>query len=245
MDTWDQYEDYISWAKHWITLIPQLLTPTGNCVIFGGMQYQGEKSGDLLELMHHIRHHSDLRLVNVIIWYYKYGMSAHRFFANRHEELVWYGKTKGYYFDLDAVRIPYDESTKAAYKRDKRLNPATIDKGKNPTNVWEIGRLHGNSKERVGHPTQKPAALIRRIIRGLSFPGSIVVDPFAGSGVTGKVCIEERRHSIQMDTNPQLKTYFDKQLAPLPKKIKQTAHIELLRTHQDLPAFIHNRMHTT
>jgi hypothetical protein len=42
------------------------------------------------------------------------------------------------------------------YKKDKRLNPESIEKGKNPTNVWEIGRLNGNSVERVGHPTQKP-----------------------------------------------------------------------------------------
>ena len=50
--------------------------------------------------------------------------------------------------------------------KDKRLNGETVDKGKNPTNVWEIGRLNGNSKERVGHPTQKPTEMIRRFVRG-------------------------------------------------------------------------------
>ena len=67
-------------------------------------------------------------------------MSAHRFFANRHEEAVWLSKTKKYYFDLDSVRVPFDEATKEMYKKDKRLNPESIDKGKNPTNVWEIER---------------------------------------------------------------------------------------------------------
>jgi len=60
-------------------------------------------------------------------------LSAHRFFANRHEEIAWFGKTAKYYFDLDAVREPFDDATKAAYKRDKRLRPESVDKGKNPT----------------------------------------------------------------------------------------------------------------
>ena len=68
--------------------------------------------------------------------------------------------------------------------------PESLDKGINPTNVWKIPRLNGNSKERVGHPTQKPKELIERLVRSLSFPGSTVLDFFAGSGVTGRVAIE-------------------------------------------------------
>jgi len=154
-----------------------------------------------------------MRLANMIIWYYKNGMSAHRFFANRHEEIAWFGKSKRYYFDLDAVRVQYDEPTKIAYKRDKRLRPESIDKGKNPTNVWEIGRLNANSVERVGHATQKPRALIERLVRSLSYPGSVVLDFFAGSGVTARVCVEQRRHSISGDTDPQLYDYLQKQLS--------------------------------
>ena len=84
---------------------------------------------------------------------------------------------------LDAVRVQFDEATKALYKKDKRLNHESIEKRKNPTNVWEIGRLNSNSVERVGHPTQKPLELVRRFIRALSYPGSLVLDFFAGSGL--------------------------------------------------------------
>ena len=98
------------------------------------------------------------------------------------------------------------------HKKDKRLNPESIDKGKNPTNVWEIGRLNGNSVERVGHPTQKPLEIIRRFIRALSYEGSIVLDFFAGSGTTGRVCIEENRHSIMVDADVSLNTYFKKHI---------------------------------
>jgi site-specific DNA-methyltransferase (adenine-specific) len=56
-------------------------------------------------------------LANLIVWNYPNGMSAQRFFANRHEEIAWFGKTAKYYFDLDSVREPYDEVTKAAYHK--------------------------------------------------------------------------------------------------------------------------------
>jgi site-specific DNA-methyltransferase (adenine-specific) len=212
LDTWDSFENYLDWAKQWVDQIDRILKPEGNCIIFGGFQYQDLKKGDLLEILHYSRHNTKLRFTNLIIWYYKNGMSAHRYFANRHEEFVWLTKTKKYYFDLDSVRAPYDEKSKVLALKDKRLNPVNVEKGKNPTNVWEIGRLNGNSKERVGHPTQKPLEIIRRLVKSLSYPGSIVLDFFAGSGTTGRVCIEEARNSILIDNDPKLNEYFNKHI---------------------------------
>jgi len=209
---WDTFQNYIEWAARWLDEIDRVLTDNGNFVVFGGYQYQDIKKGDLLEIMHYLRHNSDLLFANLIIWHYKNGMSAHRFFANRHEEILWYAKTKKYYFDLDAVRIEFDEETKELYKRDKRLNPESVEKGKNPGNVWDIPRLNGNAKERVGHPTQKPLEVVRRLVRGLSYPGSIVLDFFAGSGTTGRVCIEEKRHCIMVDNDIMTIEYFNKHL---------------------------------
>ncbi len=205
---WDFYDDYIEWAKHWIDESYRVLSPNGSLVIFGGMQFQGVKSGDLIEIIYYVRHFTQFRLVNTIIWYYKNGMSAHRFFANRHEELIWLTKTDKYYFDLDSVRVKYDEETLKLYLKDKRLNPEVTKKGKNPTNVWEIGRLNSNSLERTGHPTQKPLEIIRRLVKALSYPDSIVLDFFAGSGTTGRVCIEEKRNCILVDTDPKSKEYY-------------------------------------
>lgn len=212
MASWDTFNDYMEWAKQWLNEIERILTDNGNFVIFGGYQYQDSKKGDLLEIMHYLRHNTKLLFVNLIIWYYKTGMGAHRFFSNRHEEILWYGKTKKYYFDLDSVRIPFDEKTKELYKRDKRLNHESIEKGKNPTNVWSVPRLNANSFERVGHPTQKPLEVIRRLVKGLSYPSSIVLDFFAGSGTTGRVCIEEKRHSVLVDSDEKTIDYFNKHL---------------------------------
>lgn len=215
LETWDKFSNYLEWAKQWLDELYRVMSDNANCVIFGGFQFQDLKQGDLLEVLHYTRHNTKLRLINLIVWYYKNGMSAHRYFANRHEEAIWLSKTKKYYFDLDAVRVPYDEESKKAALRDKRLIAANIEKGKNPTNVWEIGRLNGNSSERVGHPTQKPKEVIRRFVRALSYEGAVVLDFFAGSGTTGAVCIEENRHSIMVDSDSSLKEYFNKHLQKL------------------------------
>ena len=210
---WDDVADYVDWAGRWLTEVERVLAPSGNFVLFGGLQYQGEAGGgDLLSLIGWMRQHSRMLLANLIIWNYPNGMGAQRFFANRHEEIAWFARTPKYFFDLDAVRRPLDPQTLEIYKRDKRLNPESLDKGINPTNVWRIPRLNGNSKERVGHPTQKPKELIERIIRSLSYPGSTVLDFFAGSGVSSRVAIETRRHSISSDVDDAFLTYFRRHL---------------------------------
>lgn len=236
LDTWDVYEDYLAWARQWLCEIYRVLKPTGNCVIFGGFQFQNRKCGDLLEIMHYLRHQTNLMFVNLIVWHYRNGMGARRFFSNRHEEAIWVAKSAKYYFDLDSVRIPYSEVAKVQALKDKRLNPANIEKGKNPTNVWEVGRLNANSSERVGHPTQKPVELIRRFVRALSRKCDIVLDCFAGSGTTGRVCMEEGRHSILVDTNPEIKDYFAQHISNMENTI---GHLDYeLREHQQVDMLI-------
>jgi site-specific DNA-methyltransferase (adenine-specific) len=213
---WDVHADYLAWASKWLAEAERVLAPTGSLALFGGLQYQAEAgSGDLLTLIQHLRGNSSMLLANLIVWNYPNGMSAQRFFANRHEEIAWFGKTSRYYFDLDSVREPYDETRKAAYRKDKRLRPESVEKGRNPTNVWQMPRLNGNSKERVGHPTQKPREVIQRLVRALSYPGSVVLDFFAGSGVTTRVAIEEGRHSIACDADAIVHDYLKKQLGML------------------------------
>ena len=213
MAGWDVWENYIAWASEWLSEAERVLSPSGCMAIFGGLQYQDEAdSGDLLGILSHMRKSSVMKLINLIVWNYPNGMSAHRFFASRHEEILLFAKTKKYYFDLDSVREPYDQKTKEIYKKDKRLNHATIEKGKNPTNVWKISRLNSNSKERVGHLTQKPRLLIQRLVRALSYPGSIVLDFFAGSCSTVRVAIEEKRHSLACDNDPKVLDYLSQQL---------------------------------
>lgn len=216
MAEWDSPDGYVTWAAKWLAALERTLAPHGSLVLFGGLQYQGEQGGDLLDIMHHLRGQASLRLVNLIIWNYPNGMSAHRFFANRHEEIAWYAKGAKYVFNLDEVREPFDPDTLRRYLRDPRLRSENVRKGRNPTNVWRIGRLNGNSRERVGHPTQKPRELIARLIRALSHPGHWVIDPFAGSGVTTRMAIELGRHSVAIDNDPSLNDFLDRQMLDSP-----------------------------
>lgn len=233
---WDSYSNYIDWAAQWLEEAYRVLSKSGNMVIFGGTQFQDVKSGDLIEIIYHCRHNTKFRLVNTIIWYYKNGMSAHRYFANRHEEVIWLTKTDKYYFDLDSVRVKYNDKELQIALKDKRLIPKNVIKGKNPTNVWEIGRLSGNSLERVGHPTQKPLEIIRRLVKSLSYPDSVVLDFFAGSGTTGRVCIEEKRNCIMCDIDPQSQVYFQKHL----DNMKKTDLANSFNMDETLDEFFHN-----
>jgi len=224
---WDQHTNYIDWTSNWLREAERVLAPTGSLVVFGGFQFQKEAgSGDLLDIMHHLRYNSKMLLVNVIVWYYQSGMSAHRFFANRHEEIAWFAKSQKYTFNLDAVRIPFDEETKKLYMKDKRLRPESVQKGKNPTNVWLIPRLNANSHERVGHPTQKPLALLDRLICALSTPGSVVLDFFAGSGTTARACVDNGRHSVNSDIDSAFPGYLNAILQQCP---------DLAQSRIDLP----------
>ena len=222
---WDIYDNYIEWAAKWLDEAYRVLSKTGSMVIFGGIQFRDVKSGDLIDIIHHVRYNTKFKLINTIIWRYKNGMSAHRYFANRHEEVIWLAKSNDYYFDLDSVREPYSEKELEAALKDKRLNPENTMKGKNPTNVWEINRLNGNSKERVGHPTQKPVEIIDRFVKALSYPGSVVLDFFAGSGTVGRVCILEGRHCLMCDNDPIAKEYFKKHLDLMKDMGQKTKYI--------------------
>ena len=227
LSEWDVYDNYVEWASRWLDEAYRVLSPNGNMVIFGGIQFRDAKSGDLIDIIHHLRHATKFKLINTIIWHYFNGMSAHRYFANRHEEIIWLAKTNDYYFDLDSVREPYSARDLELALKDKRLNPENTKKGKNPTNVWGVNRLNGNSKERVGHPTQKPVEIIDRLVKSLSYPGSTVLDFFAGSGTVGRVCIKEGRHCLMSDIDPATADYFKKHLELMEKLGQNTQYIEI------------------
>lgn len=197
---WDSFDDdFINFSLNWIELSMEKLKDNGSFFIFGGVNYQ--KGNDLLTLISILR--KKYHFINMIIWYYRSGFGAQRFFSNRYELIVWFTKSRNYHFDLDAVRIKYDQKTLQTYLKDKRLNPENVKKGKNPTNVWEIERLSANSEERLGHPTQKPEELIKRIILATTKKGDLVLDPFLGSGTTAAVCKKLERDCIGMEINPE------------------------------------------
>ena len=143
--------------------------------------------------------------VNEIIWWYKdaSGISK-KGFRKKHDTLYLYSKSENYYFNADPVREDYSESTKKqaekgtiSYGRPTKINKL----GKYPTDLWQIAIINSQAKERLGYPTQKPEALLERIIKASTNEDSIVLDCFCGSGTTAAVAERLGRRWIMADLN--------------------------------------------
>ncbi len=145
------------------------------------------------------------KFVNEIVWWYKDPSGGTtRSFRRKHDILLFYAKTADYIFNVDKVRVPYSEGTlkqaKAGVKsfgKVVKVNPL----GKLPDDVFEISIINSQSKERVDYPTQKPEALLERVINASSNEDSIVLDCFIGSGTTAAVAEKLGRRWIAADLN--------------------------------------------
>ena len=131
-------------------------------------------------------------LKNIIIWNFDWGGSTNKRFASRYEFVLFLTKDKKKWtFNLDDVKIP-----SLNYRPDRYKSQL-----KNPTDVWKIPLVSGNSKERTAHPAQFPEKLIERIVKVSTNSGGIVLDPFIGSGTTAIVSKRLGRKYVGYDTN--------------------------------------------
>ncbi|MYA19577.1 MAG: site-specific DNA-methyltransferase [Chloroflexi bacterium] len=118
-----------------------------------------------------------LRLWDRIIWRYWGGHAFKRKFTNKHETILWFVKPGAEpVFNVDHVR-------ERAKEYDKRNNFW----GRNPGNVWEVDRVAFGSTEQTSHIAVFPEEVTERIVRACSEPGSLILDPFSGSGTVPKV----------------------------------------------------------
>lgn len=138
---------------------------------------------------------------NEIIWCHYGGGQSKRWFPRKHDTLLAYHKGPGWTFNADEVRVPY-ESSYASTVFGKRGDPdqrvyLPNPKGKIPEDFWIINRPYG--REVLGYPTQKPEALLERIIKASSNEGDLVLDPFCGCGTAVVVAEGLRRRWIGID----------------------------------------------
>ncbi len=129
---------------------------------------------------------------NEIVWCYRGAGYPKKDFGKRHDIIFRISKTANYLFNLDDVREEYAETTKKRFSHyignkrksgdfgEQSLNPL----GKQPDDWWQIQPIAPSAKERTGYPTQKPLALLDRIIKASSDEGDIVLDPFCGCATT-------------------------------------------------------------
>ena len=125
---------------------------------------------------------------NEMVWYYENASRGQKQWAKSHDIMLYYGKVQSeVLFNRDAVLVPYKSGMTAwRYKKAGKEPPA----GKTPDDVIVLPSLNTMDKERTGWSTQKPLALLERIIKASSNPGDIVFDPFCGCG-TALVAAEQ------------------------------------------------------
>jgi site-specific DNA-methyltransferase (adenine-specific) len=145
-----------------------------------------------------------LVMVNEIIWDRRVpsmGGSVRKF-SSVHDTIGLFSPSKEYFFDIDAVRIPYDPETKRARTRTAFVGKKWLEIGYNPKDVWSVTRLHRQDPEREEHPTQKPLELVERMVLASCPAGGLVLDPFMGSGTVAVAALKHGRRIIGFETNP-------------------------------------------
>ena len=129
-------------------------------------------------------------LVNEIVWHHPpEPVDQNDRFASSHDTIFWYSKTGRHYFNEVSIAKPGQEESEA-------------EEGEVPGTVWSMVVEADDLRQAVGYPTQKPEALLERIVLVASAPGSIVMDCFMGSGTTGAVAMRTGRRFIGVDVCP-------------------------------------------
>lgn len=149
---------------------------------------------------------------NEIIWSYRRWPSPSSHYQRMHDTLLFYAKGNNgptvFHGDYEPNSPSYVKRFKGKTQMldpDTRTRKITLDtdsQGLPRRDVWEISIIAGFSKERIGYPTQKPIALLKRIIQTSSNEGDIVLDPFCGCGTAIEAAQEENRRWIGIDITP-------------------------------------------
>jgi site-specific DNA-methyltransferase (adenine-specific) len=219
-------DDYLAWTERWIDIALPKLKPNGSLYIFLTWRFTPEIFVMLKKRM---------TMMNEIIWDRRVpsmGGSV-RSFSSVHDTIGFFVRRKDYYFDLDAVRIPYDAATKKARSRSIFVGAKWLEVGYNPKDLWSVSRLHREHAERVDHPTQKPLEIIERMLKASCPPGGLVLDPFMGSGTTALAARKLGRHFVGFELNQDYCEIIQQRLAmaaaPVKKKVaagrKKTATV--------------------
>ena len=147
---------------------------------------------------------------NEIVWCYMGGGKSKSAFGKKHDTILRYSMGAGFAFNCDAVRIPYagegknrTDASRWGSRRKGGSPYAPNALGKVPEDWWFMHQLNSNAPERTGYPTQKPLALLRRIIDASSNDGDMVLDPFCGCA-TACIAAEQRgRQWVGIDISPK------------------------------------------
>jgi site-specific DNA-methyltransferase (adenine-specific) len=203
---WDEFESldaYVAWCDGWLAEIARVLAPHGSAYVCG-----------YSEILADVKAKSARRFAGCkwLIWYYRNKANLGRDWGRSHESILHLRARADVRIDVDAVRVPYNGHTTKYPDRVQAVSSAYGGKSKGdtwrphplgakPRDVLEIPVLCNGMAERSYHPTQKPEALIERLILASSAVGQLVVDPFVGSGTTAAVAARLGRRWLAGDAD--------------------------------------------
>ena len=197
-DHWNDLDEYLQFLYERLTMMHKLLSPEGSLYLH--LDWHADAYARiLLDEIFGANH-----LVNQIAWLYHGPSPIRNAFNRKHDTIFLYSKSDKYTFNCDDVREPYNPSTYKTFASSKKAGFGKIPdlkRGKVPEDWWYfpvVARLHN---ERTGYPTQKPEALLERIIKASSNEGDLVADFFCGSGTTPIVAGKLKRRFLAVDSS--------------------------------------------
>jgi DNA modification methylase len=208
IDRWSGgIDQYIAWLYERVEQMHRVLKPTGSLYLH--CDWHADAYIRVL-ILDKIFGAGNFR--NEIAWCYYGPSNTKRYFPRKHDAVFYYVKDikEAYVFNEDEVRIGYKKSNFATGKtalsgrKDDEYLKELDNRGKIIEDWWMEfpSGGHISSKERIGYPTQKPEALMERIIKASSNKGDLVLDPFMGGGTTMAVADKLGRKWIGIDQSP-------------------------------------------
>lgn len=186
-DTFKNQREYVDWSMEWISEAHRVLKKTGSLYVCGFSEILADIKWAAAHLFQGCKW---------LVWFYRNKANLGNDWGRSHESILHFRKSKDYIFNIDEVRIPYNEHTLKYPKRTQAetsqySNGKTRDYiwepnplGAKPKDVFEIPTISNGAWEKYPHLTQKPVELLRKIILSSSNPDSVILDPFGGSGTT-------------------------------------------------------------
>lgn len=218
---WSEAEEFLEWSLQWVSEAIRVLKADGLLFCFGQL---GKREHVFIHLMSYLCYR--FKFHDLVIWDRAVGYNERRdSFTPAYEMILILRKNDNPKFNKDAVREPYDTKTIEIYLRDNRYKDKEarlkhLQAGKFSTNIIRVPSLKGSSKEKWGHPSQKPEELVKKLIACSTDPGDIVLDPFLGSGTTAYAAAELGRNWIGIEKEAEFIKIAQQRLATLDNQLK-------------------------
>lgn len=194
-DTWGSVDEYLEWCTVWINECMRVLKRDGTMYFMSSTQY-----------MPALDTYVDKKffVINRIVWTYdSSGMQSRSKFGSLYEPIlmITHSRKSKYTFNYKDILVEAKTGAKRGLIDYRKTPPQPYNTLKVPGNVWTFNRVRYLMDEYENHPTQKPEALLERIIKASSNEGDVVLDPFSGSFTTSAVAIKNNRRAIGIDNN--------------------------------------------